>query len=498
MEERKLADINKIVSTVRKYLSRSGRNVAYLDYAETKIQEYLAWYRGSTSWHKYKVHTGRKVPIHKTRASLDLAKTACEDMASLLLNEKVDIKLSDSESQSVVDRVLRDNNFKVEGNRLIELICALGTGSINNGWDADKKRQVMDFVHGDMIFPISWENGIITECAFGTIGKENTNIFYTLYIHEIGIDGNYVIKTVNLDTDSNVVKPLEIADRIASKCSADEYSEIIYTGSSIPFFNIIKTNIVNNYDKTNPLGMSIFGNAIDILKSIDMEYDSWHNEFETGRRKLFVKSGLKVIEVATDSENLIDPIDRNDTTYHLLDWEKDDVPIHEFSPNLRTEAHVSSLNTQLKFFSRKVGLGDGFYAFENGGLNKTATEIISTNSSLFRNLKKFELILEQALVGMCRAILTIENLFNGGKYDVWQDITINFDDSIIEDTEKEKQQAMAEYNAGLIDRVEYFVLTRNLTREQAEKLVAEMDATDTMKVTLDFMNNGGTRDFNEE
>ena len=47
---------------------------------------------------------------------------------------------------------------------------------------------------------------------------------------------------------------------------------------------------------------------------------------------------------------------------------------------------------------------------------------------------------------------------------------------------------MAEYNAGLIDRAEYFVLTRNMTREQAQKLVAEMDSTDTMKQTLDFMN----------
>ena len=30
-----------------------------------------------------------------------------------------------------------------------------------------------------------------------------------------------------------------------------------------------------------------------------------------------------------------------------------------------------------------------------------------------------------------------------------------------------------------------------MTREQAQKLVAEMDATDTMKETLNFMNNGG-------
>ena len=59
--------------------------------------------------------------------------------------------------------------------------------------------------------------------------------------------------------------------------------------------------------------------------------------------------------------------------------------------------------------------------------------------------------------------------------DVNQEITVDFDDSIVEDTDKEQQKAMAEYNAGLIDRVEYFVLTRNMTREQAQKLVAEMD-----------------------
>jgi hypothetical protein len=56
------------------------------------------------------------------------------------------------------------------------------------------------------------------------------------------------------------------------------------------------------------------------------------------------------------------------------------------------------------------------------------------------------------------------------------------DDSIIDDSEKTEQRAMAEFNAGLIDQVEYFAMTRFAgNRELAKKFVAEMVATDTMK-----------------
>ena len=83
------------------------------------------------------------------------------------------------------------------------------------------------------------------------------------------------------------------------------------------------------------------------------------------------------------------------------------------------------------------------------------------------------------------------NIIGAGSFDVWQDITIDFDDSIIEDTEKKKQNAMAEFNAGLIDQIEYFVLTRNMTREQATKFVADMKATDTMKEVNSILNGLG-------
>lgn len=51
------------------------------------------------------------------------------------------------------------------------------------------------------------------------------------------------------------------------------------TGSSTPLFQIIKPNIVNNIETTSPMGISVFGNSIDILEGIDLVYDSYDNEF---------------------------------------------------------------------------------------------------------------------------------------------------------------------------------------------------------------------------
>jgi hypothetical protein len=56
------------------------------------------------------------------------------------------------------------------------------------------------------------------------------------------------------------------------------------------------------------------------------------------------------------------------------------------------------------------------------------------------------------------------------------EITIDFDDSIIEDKGEIKRQALLEYNAGLIDKVEYFVLTRGYTPDQAAKFIKETES----------------------
>lgn len=489
-------EIRDIASAMQKYLSRSNRNTAYIPYT-TVMQECYAWYRNLTDWHNYFIYNGLR-RVKQERAKLGMAKTVCEDWASLLLNEKVAITTDSQAETDKINEVLDNNNFSVEANKLVELMFALGTGAFVETWNGE--RVVLDYIQGDMIFPLAWDNGVITECAFAKIGGSLKDAKFTVIMHTLE-NGEYVIKTVELDGDGGVcrpTRPIQVAYGLRTvEEDNKEFTSIIYTQSSVPCYQIIKPNIVNNYDKTNPLGMGIIYNAVDILKSVDTEYDSYLNEFNLGKKRIFVKSGLKSIKMldnAKDKRNsIVNHIDPNDTMYYTLNSENDDgkLPIEIFDPTLRTNEHNIALNTQLNLLSRKVGLGAGYYEFQGGNVARTATEIVSMNSSLFRNLCKHELVMTTALTGMCKAILNLYNLYGGTNFDIDTEITIDYDDSIIDDTEKAQQKAMAEFNAGLIDQVEYFALTRKLTREQATKFVAEMKATDTMKEVSSLMNSFG-------
>lgn len=475
----------ELVKTVSDYLHRAFKtDISYIEFF-TKIMEFKEWYEGETKWHEYKIWTGKKRKKQK-HLSLGMAKTTCEDMASLLMTEKVEIRCSNDTANSLLQKVLKKNNFKVMANQLVELSWALGTGSfvVSVKEGADMNNLTVDdilvsYIHGDFIFPIKWDNGTITDCAFVVIGNKEGDVTYKImsYVYDAK-EKQYLEYVEEVDGDGGVVKSTEIiegVDRIEDK--GNQYKTRLKHSP----FQIIKPNIVNNFDKTNPMGMSIFGNAIPVLKSIDEIYSSYKNEFRLGRKRIFVKAGLQAIRYEKDKDTWIDYIDENEVVYQQLadEWENNKPPIYESNMTLRVDDHNKAMETQLNILSRKVGLGENFYTFNNGSIS-TATQIISSNSSLFRNIRKHELVLEPALIGLAEAICEYLQVDPG-------EITVDFDDSIIIDTESEKNQAMQEYQAGLIDKVEYFVKTQKMTRNQAKEHVDEMTATGTMMDAEDIL-----------
>ena len=117
---------------------------------------------------------------------------------------------------------------------------------------------------------------------------------------------------------------------------------------------------------------------------------------------------------------------------------------------LRYEAHEAGVQTALNLVSFKCGMGKDRYNFQDGQV-KTATEVISEKSDLYQNLKKHELILESALKGMVRAVLSLLGL------DASMEVNINFDDSIVEDVGAEKQRFLQEIRDGVRQKWEYRV-----------------------------------------
>lgn len=189
------------------------------------------------------------------------------------MNEKVVITLEGSKEQEFIDRVFEENNFLVKSNEMQEKAFALGTVAFIPrvvGMEATEEGPVpgsadgivIDYVTVEHIWPLAWQNGIITECAFDSIVTINGEDYCYLQIHH-KTDGLYDIENRlyryrNNNVDAEVV--------LADVKGFERVPQVVHTGSDRRQFVIDRPNIANNYDDNIPLGISVFANAIDVLK----------------------------------------------------------------------------------------------------------------------------------------------------------------------------------------------------------------------------------------
>jgi len=248
----------------------------------------------------------------------------------------------------------------------------------------------------------------------------------------------------------------------------------VETGSDQPQFVIDKLNIANNVDEddTNPMGVSIYANACDVLAKIDLEYDSYANEFTLGRKRIFVAP-----EMLTDAngEQVFDP---NDSVFYQLpeDFFKDTKEaMHEVDMKLRVTEHEDAINNDLNLLSFKCGFGTQFYRFERGNV-ATATQVISENSDLYRSVVKHEIILEDVLKDLIRVIIRLGKAANIADLVEDTDITIDFDDSIIEDSSAERNEDRQDVAIGAMGLAEYRAKWYGETIEQAQQNLPEQGA----------------------
>lgn len=436
---------------IREWLVENKYNTA-TDETYSHILEWLEWYQNDVEkFHKYKVFNG-VVTKEEERYKLGMAKKVCEDWANLLLNEKVAIKAGNYEKR--LQEVLDNNNFLVRANQLIEMAFALGTGAIVEYLDGEEV--MIDYIRADMIYPLSWDNGDITECAFGSVrlidGKE---VLY-LQIHRLGkVDDeedseHYYIENRYIDRKEN--KELDPPEGVIP---------LVPTGYDKPLFQIITPNICNNIDLDSPLGVSVFANAIDQLKGCDLVYDSYMNEFVLGRKRILVP--ISFAKKQMEKDGVAAPaFDASDTVYYQMPGDRDsNLKLTEVDMSIRANEHELAVQRSLDVLALKTGLGTGRYQFDSSGV-KTATEVISDKSDLYQNRQKNAIIVNSALIGMVEAIAFLDA---GGEVEV----SIDFDDSIIEDTNTTIDKNIKLVQGGLRSKLTAIMEVNKCTEEEAMK-----------------------------
>jgi A118 family predicted phage portal protein len=441
-----------VTRTVRNYLIRKKYDVA-ADETYNHIEEWLEWYQNDVErFHHYSLYNGMTM-TRQNRYRLGMAKTVCEDWANLLLNEKVAIKAGSFEKR--LTSILMANNFYVRGNQLVELAFALGTGAFVEYLDAEGQ-VVIDYIRADMIYPISWDNGDVTECAFGTPKTIGGKDVVYIQIHRLGREADeenpnvYYIENVfvNANSGQEVELPEEIID-------------VVNTGSVEPLFQLIAPNICNNIDLDSPLGVSVYANAIDEVKGVDLVYDSYMNEFVLGRKRIMVPISQAKRQMQADGIEA--PVfDPGDTVYYMLPGDRDsNNQLTEVDMTIRASDHELGIQRALDLLSLKVGMGTGRYQFNNSGV-KTATEVISDKSDLYQNRQKHCIMISTAVVNLVRAVSFLDA---GGAVEA----TVDFDDSIIEDTNTIIDKNIKLVAAGLRSKLAAIMEINKCTEADAKK-----------------------------
>lgn len=473
-------DYGSLIKFVSMRFSHCYSNTKYY----SNISEWLEWYKGYIkSFHTVRVSNGITTP-NRDIHSLHMAKRVCEDWASSMMNEDLNIVISSSNKKSSIfvqgskgdGGVLGSNNFETLLSQTLEQMFALGTGAfiidldniavddLGNIVDGSKATIKLKGINATRIIPISYSNGIISEASFVSELTYKSKTYFIVSTH-VKEDDGYVIYNDLLDTSYKTVS-LNV-----------NLLPIIRTKSPKPLFYIIKTNIANNIDLDSPLGVSIYGNAIDNIKGCDIAYDSCLREVETGQRIVMMNKCL----LTTDDEGR--PIPPQDVKQTYMQFFGDDAQadtsefIKEFHPSLNTDSLDKELQNQLNMLSSKVGLGTNYYRFDSSTGVVTATEYVGERNDFMRNAKKISKSLKSSLHDLILGILFVGKNILGANVDDNAKVEVNVSDGVVEDDSKEREQDRQDVKDGIMSKAEYRAKWYGETLEEAKIKIDEINSS---------------------
>ena len=477
---------NDIIGLAVGYLNKKYNTNISTEYY-THVKNWRLWWEGFVK----DVHTYREVGINgnvKTRElfRLGMAKRITEDWAALLLNEKTEIVTEDKkaaewlmgdESEQGTGGVLGENNFWAEANELLEKAFAYGTGAFVARADGAKVgengaiipdsecRAAIEYVDALSIIPLSVEKSRITEVAFISQFTKRGKDYIYIETHTKGENGNYIIENEYFLLEGLQLNKADINEEIARK---------IDTGSNIPWFAFIYPNITCNLRENNGLGMSVYANALDSLKAVDIAYNNFVRDFVLGGKKVFYNKQM----LQTNSEGKT--ITPDDVVQQLFQQVGDGMDfdakqmVQEFNPSLRVQENKDGVQAQLDYLSFKCGMGTKRYQFNASGV-KTATEYNGERQELVQHAQRHAIIMESALKSLCKALLYIGKAFCGADVDPETPINIKFEDGFVIDDVAARLNDLQEMRDGIMQKWEYRAKWYGETEEEAKAALEGME-----------------------
>lgn len=361
--------------------------------------------------------------LGKDVKSLNLAAAIASEIARLVTIE-MKVTVTGSLRADYLNEVLASVVEKMRD--MVEFGAAKG-GLMMKPYIKNKKI-VIDFIHADRFYPVSYDNDQnITAAVFTEVKKVGAYWFTRLEFHSL-TDAGYVIENMAYKSSSENVLGSQVL--LSSVSGWDELAEsATITGIDRPLFAYFKYPAANFIDPASPLGVSCFARGIDLIQEADRQWSRLLWEFESGERALYVDELAFKKDETTGLPKL--PNKRLYKTLSTSGQIGKDEFFKEWTPTLREMNILNGLDAILRRLEFTVGLAYGTLSNPDS-VDKTATEIVSAKQRSASTVVDVQKSLKTSLDDLTYAVdvwTTIGKLAPKGKYNSIYD----FDDSLVTD-----------------------------------------------------------------
>ena len=478
---------------------------SFAQFYDFGIYIWKALYKGFYKpWHLLPAPTIANPKQTRELYRMNAAKAVCSELAGLVWGEECEINVSIDGRESdddnpdplneFVQKVLCDNAFHEKMQESIEEACALGGSALkvwrdirhdSEGNEVDGSENIrIGYAMADQFVPISWDNAQVREGVFisrvAKAGWYYTRLEWHTWDGETYTVRNELFRsemTKGANGDSQDILGIRVP--LAEMYPFLEEETIVPVGESL--FTYWRTPIANNLDDNSPLGMSLYGNALETLHALDICYDSFVREFRLGKKRIIVPARAVRTVVDPQTGAMCRYFDANDEAYEALaSDDPNDLKVQDNSIELRVDEHIAAINAFLSVLCLQLGFSANTFSFTQHEGVKTATEVVSENSKTFKTIKTMQNQLRPAIEHLVRNIIDVAVLYGmdfdgqsveslaGGGYHV----NIVWDDGVTQDRQTNVNEGVMLVGAGLLSK--YTFLTdkkygQGLTPEQAEE-----------------------------
>lgn len=314
----------------------------------------------------------------------------------------------------------------------------------------------VDYIPQTDCKPIKFDNaGNITSMVFSSQISKGDKIYTRLETHTLQ-DNDYIIENKVYVTENYNSSILGKAISLYEVAEWSELSErTVIKNIEKTLFAYYKVPLSNNIDTKSCLGPSVYHKAIDSIRKADIQAARLDYEYESAERSIYADiDALRNKEGKETRSKIVKTLNIGEDDFYK-----------EFSPQLRDEGFIRGQNKIKQDIEFQCNLAYGTISDPNS-VDKTATEINSSKQRSYSAVSQMQNSLEKALrhlVYIMDVYCDLYELAPSGEIEV----SAEWDDSIIVDTESEQRIRLQETNLGLGSKLDYLMWRYGLTEEQA-------------------------------